>query len=175
MTSILGVAAFDYFFVPPHLTLAVSNTEYLLTFFGLLAVGIVISQLTATVRGQAVAVQRREAETVELYELGRDLTVAADLEAVSRAAISHVSQTLGCQVAIFLPDGNRAKGYVPPAPDLAISDNDLAVADWTFEHGQVAGHATDTLPEFAMRHQPLKTTRGVVGVLGISRSIRPGI
>ena len=166
VTSILGVAAFDFFFVPPHLTLAVSDTEYLLTFLGLLAVGIVISQLTTTVRGQAEAVQQRETETVELYELGRDLTVAANLEAVAQAAIAHVGQTLGRQVAIFLPDGNRAKVYAT-SPGLGISDNDLAVADWTLEHGQVAGHATETLPEAAMRYQPLKTTRGVVGVLGV--------
>ncbi len=166
VTSVLGVIAFDYFFVPPHLTLAVSNTEYLLTFLGLLAVGIVISQLTATVRGQAEAVQRREAEAVELYELGRDLTVAANLEAVSQAAIAHVGQTFGREVAIFLREGNSAKVF-STSPGLKISENDLAVADWTFEHGQTAGRGTETLPQAAMRYQPLKTTRGVVGVLGV--------
>ena len=41
------------------------------------------------------------------------------------------------------------------------------MADWTFEHGQVAGRGTETLPEASMRYQPLKTTRGVVGVLGV--------
>jgi len=81
VTSILGVMAFDYFFVPPHLTLAVSDTEYLLTFFGLLGVGLVISQLTAMVREQADAAQQREVQTVALYELGRDLTETAGLEA----------------------------------------------------------------------------------------------
>jgi two-component system sensor histidine kinase KdpD len=166
LVSILGVAAFDYFFVPPSMTLAVNDTEYLLTFIGLLAVSLVISQLTSVVRGQAKAVQRREAETVELYELGRDLTVAADLEAVTQAAIAHVGQTLGGQVAVFLPDGNRAK-VCAKSPDLNLSENDLAVADWAFEHGQVAGHATETLPEASLRYQPLKTRRGVVGVLGV--------
>ncbi len=141
MTSILGVAAFDYFFVPPHLTFIVSNTEYLLTFFGLLAVGLVISQLTATVRGQTEAVQRRELETVELYQLGRDLTVAADLDAVARAAIEHVGQTFSREVAIFLPDKNHAKLYVA-SPGLVIPEEDRAVADWSFEHGQVAGRGT---------------------------------
>ncbi|HTX90477.1 MAG TPA: sensor histidine kinase KdpD [Anaerolineales bacterium] len=166
LTSILGVAAFDYFFVPPHLTFAVANTEYLLTFFGLLGVGLVISELTARVQGQAEAVQRREAETVELYELGRDLTVAADLEAVAQAAITHVGQTFGREVAIFLLDGKRARVFAA-SPGLAISDNDLAVADWSFEHGQVAGRGTETLPEASMRYQPLRTTRGIVGVLGV--------
>ena len=166
MVSILGVIAFDYFFVPPRLTLAVANTEYLLTFVGLLVVSLVISQLTAMVRGQAEAVQRREVETVELYELGRDLTVAADLDAVTQAAIFHVGQTFSREVAVFIPVNNDLTVYAV-SPGLAISDNDKAVATWVFEHGQEAGQGTETLPEASMRYQPLKTTRGVVGVLGV--------
>ena len=166
MVSILGVAAFDYFFVPPRLTLAVADTEYLLTFIGLLAVSLVISQLTAMVRGQAEAVQRREVETVELYELGRDLTVAANLDAVAQAAISHVGQTFSREVAMFLPVKDALKVYAL-SPGLAISDNEQAVAMWVFEHGQEAGRGTETLPEASMRYQPLKTTQGVVGVLGV--------
>ena len=166
MVSILSVAAFDYFFVPPRLTLAVADTEYLLTFLGLLAVSLVISQLTAMVRGQAEAVQRREAETVELYELGRDLTVAANLDAVAQAAISHVGQTFSREVAVFLPVMNSLKVYAL-SPGLVISDNDQAVATWVFEHAQEAGRGTETLPEASMRYQPLKTMRGVVGVLGV--------
>jgi two-component system sensor histidine kinase KdpD len=118
------------------------------------------------VRGQAEAVQRREVETVELYELGRDLTVAANVEAVSQAAISHVGQTFGREVAVFLPDKNSLKP-VAFSPGLAISENEQAVATWVFEHGQEAGRGTETLPEASMRYQPLKTTRGVVGVLGV--------
>ena len=166
LTSVLGVAAFDYFFVPPHLTFVVANTEYLLTFFGLLAVSLVISQLTAMVRGQTEAAQRRETETVELYELGRDLTMAANLEAVAQAAIAHVGQTFSREVAIFLPENNHAKVF-SASPGLTISDKDQVVADWALEHGQVAGRATSTLPDASLRYQPLKTTRGVVGVLGV--------
>ncbi len=166
LTSILGVGAFDYFFVPPHLTLAIANTEYLLTFLGLLAVGLVISQLTAVVREQAEAAQHRETQTVALYELGRDLTVAGGLEAITQTVIDHISQTFSRDVALFLPEGDKLKVYAT-SPGLAVSDNDLAVADWTFEHGQSAGRGTDTLPEASMRYQPLKTTRGVVGVLGV--------
>jgi two-component system sensor histidine kinase KdpD len=166
LTSILGVAAFDYFFVPPYLTLAVSDTEYILTFLGLLAVGLVISQLTSLVRNQAEAAQRREAQTVTLYELGRDLAIATGLEAVTQAVIDHISQTFSREVAVFLPVGDSLKAYAT-SPGLTISDNDLAVATWAFEHGQVAGRGTETLPEASMRYQPLKTMRGVVGILGV--------
>jgi two-component system sensor histidine kinase KdpD len=166
LTSVLGVAAFDYFFVPPFLTLAVSDTEYLLTFVGLLAVGLVISQLTSLVREQAEGARQREVQTVALYELGRDLTETSGLEGVTQIAIEHIGQTFGRKVAIFLALGRDLKVYAS-STELNITEDDLAVASWTFEHGQPAGRGTDTLPEAAMRYHPLKTLRGGVGVLGM--------
>jgi two-component system sensor histidine kinase KdpD len=60
LVSILGVLGFDFFFVPPYYTFAVDDTEYILTFTGLLGVGLLISQLTAQVRKNAEAAQRAE-------------------------------------------------------------------------------------------------------------------
>jgi two-component system sensor histidine kinase KdpD len=166
LTSILSVVAFDFFFVPPSLTLAVSDTEYLLTFLGLISVSLVISYLTAQVREQADAAQRREAQTSALYELGRDLTAAVGLEAVAKTIIDHISKIYSREVAIFLPEMDELKLYMS-SQGLLIAENELAVANWAFEHGQQAGRGTDTLPEASMYYQPLKTTRGVIGVLGI--------
>ena len=167
MTSILSVAAFDFFFVTPRFTMAISDTEYLLTFFGLLVVGLAISHLTSLVREQAEAAQAREAQTAALYELGRDLTVTAGLDAVAQTVISHISQTFGREVAIFLPEENGPLKLYAASPGLVIIENELAVADWSFKRSQAAGRGTDTLPDASMRYQPLKTTGGVVGVLGV--------
>ncbi len=166
LTSILSVAVFDYFFVPPFLTLAVSDTEYLLTFFGLLGVGLVISYLTGRVQEQAEAAQRREIQTVALYELGRDLTVTVGLEAVAKTIIEHISQTFSREVALFLPENGTLKIFAA-SPSMQIGDNELAVAIWAFEHGELAGRGTDTLPDIGIRCQPLKTIRSVIGVLGV--------
>jgi two-component system sensor histidine kinase KdpD len=166
LASILSVMAFDYFFVPPQLTLAVSDTEYILTFFGLLAVSLVISYLTTQVHDQVQAAQRREAQTAALYELGHDLTAAIGLEAVTRTIIDHISRTLSREVAIFLYRNGELKLYVA-SQGLTVAENELAVATWAYEHGQQAGRSTDTLPDASMHYEPLKTTRGVIGVLGI--------
>ena len=53
LAAVLSVVAFDFFFVPPQLTFAVADTQYLLTFAGLLVVGLVISSLAAQAREQA--------------------------------------------------------------------------------------------------------------------------
>ncbi len=166
LTSILSVAAFDYFFVPPRLTLAVSDTEYILTFLGLLAVSLVISYLTTQVQDQARAAQRRESQTAALYELGHDLTAAVGLEAVARTIIEHIGMVFSREVAIFLENKGELRLYMA-SQGLSVAENELAVATWAFEHGQQAGRGTDTLPEASMHYEPLKTTRGVIGVLGI--------
>jgi len=170
--SILSVLSFDFFFVPPYLTLAVSDTEYLLTFLGLLSVSLVISQLTSMVREQAEAARYRETQTVALYELGRDLTTATGLENVAQTVISSIEKTFNRDVAIFLPIGGILKEYATSS-GLMISEDELAVANWAFKHGQDAGRGTDTLPEASMRYRPLKTRRGVVGILGV-QSRPPG-
>ena len=166
LTSFLSVAAFDFFFVPPRFTMAVSDTEYILTFFGLLAVGLVISQLTAQAHEQAQAAKMREAQTISLYELSRDLALATKLETVTQTIIAHIDQTFNREAAIFLPEGSSLKLY-NASPGLEIAQNDTAVAVWTYEHGQTAGRGTDTLPDAGMRYLPFNTPRGVIGVLGV--------
>ena len=166
LTSILGVLAFDFFLVPPYLTLAVSDTQYFITFIGLFLVSFVVSSLTARTQKQAEAAIQREAHTSALYTLGRDLTSATDLHQVAEIVISHISQVFGRDVAIFLPENGTLKLFAATG-DYAPDANEMAVATWSFEHDQPAGVGTDTLPAVSLRCQPLKTARGQIGVLGI--------
>ncbi|HSB02096.1 MAG TPA: DUF4118 domain-containing protein, partial [Anaerolineales bacterium] len=103
LAAFTGVLAFDFFLVPPYLTLAVSDTQYIVTFVALLIVSLVISTLTAQGREQAEAAIRRESQTASLYNLGRDLTSATDLHDVLQIIISHIGEVFGREVAIFLP------------------------------------------------------------------------
>jgi two-component system sensor histidine kinase KdpD len=166
LITILGVLAFDFFLVPPYMTFAVTDTQYLLTFIGLFVVGLVISTLTARTREQAEAAIQREAQTSALYNLGRDLTSATDLQQVADIVISHIGQVFGREVAIFLPENGQLRVFAS-TPDYHPDTNELAVAAWAFDHDQPAGFGTDTLPAVSLRCQPLKTARGRIGVLGI--------
>ena len=57
LASLLGVAAFDFCFVPPYLTFTVSDRQYILTFLVMLATALVITALTMRVRLQAEIAQ----------------------------------------------------------------------------------------------------------------------
>src|SRR5437762_1725118 len=64
-TSVLCVAAFDFFFVPPFGAFSVDDSQYLVTFAIMLAVALVIGNLAENVRREAEARARLaiEAET----------------------------------------------------------------------------------------------------------------
>jgi two-component system sensor histidine kinase KdpD len=171
LAAILSVAAFDFFFVPPTYTMAVANTEYILTFVALLAVSLVVSNLAVRVREQARLAIGRASQTGEMYDLSRDLAVAVDLQTILEAVLRHVSQTFDRQ-AVILTAYDQSDAVVPRAqtPGMELSQNELAVATWAFRHAEPAGHGTDTLPAAAVRYLPLTTSRGVVGVLGVGPS-----
>jgi two-component system sensor histidine kinase KdpD len=98
--------------------------------------------------------------------LSQDLAAALGLEEIMQAVITHIGQTFDREVAVFLPEGERlvAAGV---SSGFALNDDKYAVATWTFRRGQAAGRGTDTLSAADARYVPLKTARGVVGVLGL--------
>ena len=166
LASMLSVLAFDFFFVPPNLTLAVSDTEYLLTFLGLFVVGLVISHFAARASEQAHTAQQREEITASLYEFSRELTGAVSLDDLTEIIVKHVSENFHRDVLVLLPEGDRLV-INACSPKATLDENELAVASWTFKQGQSAGRGTDTLSAARVRYLPLKAPRGVVGVLGV--------
>jgi two-component system sensor histidine kinase KdpD len=165
--SILAVATFDFFLVPPQLTFAVSDVQYLLTFAIMLVVALIISNLTASVRLQAAVAGHRERRTALLYAMSRELAATRGQENMARAAVRHVSEVFESQVAVLLPDAN-GKLHHPKGDTLpgSLRGADLAVAQWVQDHGEPAGLGTDTLPAAEALYLPLKGTQAVLGVLG---------
>ncbi|MBN1136485.1 MAG: sensor histidine kinase KdpD [Anaerolineae bacterium] len=169
IASLTGVLALDFFFVPPAFTLAVADTEYVLTFLGLLGVGLVISSLAAQVRSQVENARRREAETATLYALSRDLSAAEELETIVRAIVDNVGQTFDRQVAVWLsPSGSDGDLAVQePGADFGRDGNQVEVVRWAFRRQRPAGRGSDTFAGSPAYYLPLKTARGMVGVLGV--------
>jgi two-component system sensor histidine kinase KdpD len=166
LAAVLSALAFDFFLVPPHLTLVIADAQYILTFLGLLAVGLVISTLAAREREQAGSARRREIHTAALYDLSRDLATAVSQTTAIQVAIRHISELFNCETAVFLPTGDTLTIYARSAEFPVDSDN-YTVPTWVFRQGQPAGLGTNTLSTAEARYLPLKTAQGVIGVVGI--------
>lgn len=190
LATIVGVAVFDFVFVPPQWTFAVRDTEYFLTFLVMLLTGLVISTLTARVQFQAESARRRERRTAALYAISRELAATQSREQIARIAARHVMAASDVRAVVLLPDRDRnlapsgidgdkedrsdvperpagSLAQVGAAPLFSLSVHDEAVAKWVLEHGQIAGRGTATLPGSEGTYFPLPTSRGVVGVLGV--------
>jgi two-component system sensor histidine kinase KdpD len=168
VASVLSVAAFDFFFVPPRFTFAVSDTQYLVTFAVMLAAALVISDLATRIRAQADSAREREQRTAALYAMSRDLGRARAVPEIVGTAARHVAEVFATEVAFLLPgpDGvlvlqsGTAASFDPDA-------SDRAVARWVFEHRQPAGLGTSTLPGARALYLPLVASRGALGALGV--------
>ena len=163
LAAFLNVAAFDFFFVAPRLSFAVSDVQYLVTFAIMLVVGLLTGQLTAGLRFQARISAGRERRAQSLFELTRDLSAALLNSQVAELGETAVRRDFGGQVLVLTTDARDQlvlPGHAPPGFDASV-------ADWAFRHAQAAGLATSTLSAQSWHYVPLKATMRVRGVLAL--------
>jgi two-component system sensor histidine kinase KdpD len=168
LSVVLSVLTFDYFFVPPYLSLAISDTRYAVTFAVMFSVAVVITRLANRIRDQAGAARQREARMARLYAMSRDLANTPSIDALLRIAVKHLHDLLDASVCGLLPAtggmlelASRGDGTFAP-----LSDDWLAIA-WVWQHGKTAGLGTETFPSASARYLVMNGLRGRVGVLGI--------
>jgi two-component system sensor histidine kinase KdpD len=168
LAAVLGVAAFDFFFVPPYLTFAVSDTQYLVTFAVMFVVALVISTLTVRLNQQAEAARQRERRTAALYDMSRELAQRRSVEDLAGVAARHVSEVFASEVGVFLPDAaGRPVLRAGSLSGIRDDPTEQRVSRWVYEHGQMAGLGSDTLPGARALYLPLVGSRGPVGVLAV--------
>jgi two-component system sensor histidine kinase KdpD len=164
LAALLNVAAFDYFFVPPRLSFAVSDVQYVLTFAIMLGVGLLVGQLTAGLRFAAGVSTSRERRARSLFELTRELSAALESTQVVTLGAAAVQGHFGGHALVLVTDA-ADQLMLPKEPPEGF---DAQVADWAFRHGQPAGLATATLAAQPWHYVPLQAPMRVRGVLALS-------
>lgn len=168
LSSILSVLVFDFFFIPPQLTFAVSDVQYLVTFGVMLAIGLVISTLTSRLKAQVESTRSREHRTAALYELGKQLSSTYGESFLVSAAGSKLRELCGGEVAIYLtrPEG---KCEVVFGIDSSIVSHSVSLptARWVIDHDQPAGAGTDTLPNATALFLPLLGSQRTQGAIAL--------
>ena len=165
VATCVGVACFDFFFVAPRFSFAVSDLQYLITFGVMLAVGLITGHLTAGLRFQAHVAAHRERRSGALYEFARELSGALQTEQIFDTTRDFIQRTFRAQAILLVPDSNER--LQAPAQDDGAESPDLGIAQWAFEHAASAGLGTDTLPASAYFYLPLMAPMRTRGVLAI--------
>jgi len=170
LASLLSVAIFDIGFVPPRWTLAVSDSQYLLTFGVMLVVSLLIGRLTTYQRDEALHSGERERRTAALYALSKELSRSRKRGDIALAAANSIRQVFEGEVAIFLPENRKLVCVVHSSSRFEDDLKETSVAEWVWTHGEAAGRLTSTLPSAAALYVPLVATQGSAGVLAFRSS-----
>ncbi|HEY1960305.1 MAG TPA: sensor histidine kinase KdpD [Polyangiaceae bacterium] len=165
LAAVLAVIGFDFFFVAPYYSFAVSDLRHLATFGVMFIVAVVISNLTQRIRRQADAARSRERRTAALLGISRELGAAGSRGALVSIALNHVRAIFSTKVALLLP--TQAGGLDAASSDFELDDKDLRVAEWAWTHARAAGATTDTLASSRALFVPLLGSHERVGVLAI--------
>jgi len=166
LAAVLSVCSFDFFFVPPRFSFAVSDVQYILTFIIMLAVGLITGQLTAGLRFQARVAGHREERAGSLYEIARDLSGAVQIDQVVRISDASIERTFRASAALLLPNAAGQLAVTAPRTETALNV-DIGIAQWAFDKGQPAGFGTDTLPGSEVLYVPLRAPTQARGVLAV--------
>ena len=165
LAGTLSALVWNFFFLPPRLTFRIGQAEDLLLFAAYFVVAVVLGQLVARIRAQALAERRREERATALYELTRDLAEAGSPDEVVWQLVGQVTRVFGAEAAVSLRRGDRLAAH--PDGGLALPEKEISVAQWAFDQGKPAGRFTDTLPAAMALHLPVMTNRARFGVLSI--------
>ncbi|MDZ4753183.1 MAG: hypothetical protein SGJ11_01635 [Phycisphaerae bacterium] len=151
-----------------------ADVQYLVTFAVMLAVGLLIANLTTRLSAIAEVARQREGRTSTLYAMTRELTASRDAAEVAAVGVSHVHDTFVCDAAVLMPvDAAHTSSMdvlaFAGSPDW-LDERERSVARWTFEHIKQAGSGTRTLLSSVGRFVPLAGSQGRIAVLALRSS-----
>ena len=182
LAAVLNVAAFDFFFVPPRFSFAVSDVQYLVTFVVMLAIGLLTGQLTAGLRFSASIAASRERRAQALFDLTRELSAAlltSQVVEIGQAAVQRLFTQVesvafdpvkGGKVMVLVAEHPAEGTDQLRLPPLLPHDFDAGIAAWVLRTGHSAGLATTTLPAHPWHCVPLQAPMRVRGVLALKPS-----
>lgn len=165
LAAVLSVAAFDFFFVPPRFSFAVSDVQYLPTFAVMLLVALLIGQMTARLKFQAGVALGREQRMRALFEMARELSSALAIEQIVEISQRFVDRVFGARSTLMALD---TSDHLQVVSGSELPELDIGVAHYALDHNEPAGCSTSTLPSASALYLPLKApmrTRGVLVVV----------
>src|SRR6266536_1254933 len=173
LASVVSALCYNFFFTEPYYAFTISDPKDVIAvvFFTILA--LVVSNVAARARTQAVAAMGRARTTESLYAFSRKLAGVGTLDDVLWATAYQTALMLKVRVVLLLPeDGSIAVRAGYPPEDM-LDEADLAAANWAWQNNRSAGRGSDTLPGAKRLFLPMRTGRGAIGVIGID-SDKPG-
>ncbi|MBV9458404.1 MAG: sensor histidine kinase KdpD, partial [Bradyrhizobium sp.] len=173
LAVVLASLAYNFFFLPPIYTFTIADPTNVAALFFFAIVAVVVSNLASRVRAQAMVAQARTRTTEALYSFSRKLAACGTIDDVLWATAFQIASMLKLRVVLLLPENGLIAVRAGYPPEDTLDEADLAAARWAFQNNKPAGRAAETLPGAKRLFLPMRTGRGIIGVVGLDND-RPG-
>jgi two-component system sensor histidine kinase KdpD len=164
----LSAVSYNYFFVPPVFGFAKVEPQYLITLGVMVAIGLVISELTSRLREQLRESQRQERRNALLYRMTREFGGVTHAGQLLQTAGTAAAEAFDGAVVLYLRDdaGNLVLRVGEGTPLSADGDVDAA-AKQAAAAGRLVGQGTPDRPTAPATLAPMTGVTGLIGVLGV--------
>ena len=164
---VAGSLCFNFFFLPPIYTFTIADPSNIAALFFFTVVAVLVSNLAARTRSEAIIAQGRARSTEALYGFSRKLASCGNLDDVLWATVFQIASMLKVRVVVLLPEAGRIVVKAGYPPEDQLDEADVGAAKWCFDNDRAAGRGADTLPGARRLFLPMHTGRGPIGVVGI--------
>jgi len=166
IAAIMSSLLWDFLFIPPPYTFAISATEDYMMFGMFFISAVIIGHLTSRLRNNERLIRLRETHTNALYQLTRKISSAESMNKVITLAVEHLGKIFNADIAVIVR--RFGKDLIPHNGNtFLLDDKEKGVADWVALNSRPAGLFTDTLSSAKAFYLPLVASQGTVGVLGL--------
>lgn len=169
LASTLSALIWNFFFIPPHFTFHIDNTEDVLMFFMFFIIALLNGVLTSRVRRQEMRIRKREERTHALYSLTKELSEVNGVEEVKNVVLQGVERYFKSVSQVLLPDEINGK---QSETNFRFTPDEWTAIKQCFEQSVKCGRFTDVFPDLTYSYFPLVGTQMKIGVLVLKQTER---
>ncbi len=198
-SSIISLLTFDFFFTEPRYSLTMHHPHDIINVVVFFLTSIIIGQLVKITRRQNLLLQLRIRRITLIEEMSKEFLMLPPVEQfvgglvenskeweniltlfrttvldhISHIAIKYLSKVLDApSFILFSGKGGRLQVWARSNPEIDLTTNEMAVAEWTYTHGEPAGAGTQTLTSIKAFFIPMKSLEETIGVIGIQHDFK---
>ena len=193
-SSVLSLLTFDFFFTEPRYSFTMYHPHDVINVLVFFLTSIIVGQLANITKRQNLLLQLRVRRVTLIEEMSKEFLMLPPVEQlvgglaqstdewkniltlfrttvldnISHISIKYLSKIIDApSFVLFKGKDGRLQVWARSRPDIDLTPNELAVAEWTYSHGEPAGAGTQTLTNIKVFFTPMKSLDETIGVIGI--------
>ncbi len=193
-SSIISLLTFDFLFIEPKYSFSMYHPHDIINTLVFFFTSIIVGQLVKITKRQNLLLQLRVRRVTLIEEMSKEFLMLPPVEQfvgglvqnssewenvltlfrttvldhISHIAIRYLSKIIDApSFVLFTGKDGRLQVWARSETDIDLTSHEMAVAEWTYTHGEPAGAGTQTLPNIKAFFIPMKSLEETIGVIGI--------